>query len=283
MSARRSRRSRPSSSRASRTFGSTPRRSPPSRGRANPVGGSLLYYSLKEPVGVAGQIVPWNYPLNMATWKLAPALAAGCSVVLKPDEATPLTALRIAELAAEVGFPPGTINVVPGPGKTTGAYLVQHPGRGQDRFHRLDSDRDGDHEERRRRHQAPDARARRQEPQPRLRRCGSGQRDPELGLVDLLLGRPELRGPVAHPRRAVDLRRLRYAVLRNGRETEARRSARSGDSAGLAHLDEPPRPCPRVRGDGPGGGRRGRAGRRAGGRQRRVLSRDRACWGRHRR
>ena len=97
-------------------------------GRANPVGGSLLYYSLKEPVGVAGQIVPWNYPLNMATWKLAPALAAGCAVVLKPDEATPLTALRIAELAAEVGFPPGTINVVPGPGKTTGAYLVQHPG-----------------------------------------------------------------------------------------------------------------------------------------------------------
>ena len=97
-------------------------------GRANPVGGSLLYYSLKEPVGVAGQIVPWNYPLNMATWKLAPALAAGCAVVLKPDESTPLSALRIAELAAEVGFPPGTINVVPGPGKTTGAYLVQHPG-----------------------------------------------------------------------------------------------------------------------------------------------------------
>jgi acyl-CoA reductase-like NAD-dependent aldehyde dehydrogenase len=97
-------------------------------GRANPVGGSLLYYSLKEPVGVAGQIVPWNYPLNMATWKLAPALAAGCAVVLKPDESTPLTALRIAELAAEVGFPPGTINVVPGPGKTTGAYLVQHSG-----------------------------------------------------------------------------------------------------------------------------------------------------------
>ena len=97
-------------------------------GRANPVGGSLLYYSLKEPVGVAGQIVPWNYPMMMATWKLSPALAAGCSVVLKPDEATPLTALRMAELAAEVGFPPGTINVVPGPGKPTGSYLVQHPG-----------------------------------------------------------------------------------------------------------------------------------------------------------
>src|SRR5438876_3892455 len=90
-------------------------------GRSNPVGGSLLFYSLKEPVGVAGQIVPWNYPLMMATWKLAPALAAGCTVVLKPDPATPLTALHLAELAAEVGFPPGAVNVVPGPGKTTGA------------------------------------------------------------------------------------------------------------------------------------------------------------------
>jgi acyl-CoA reductase-like NAD-dependent aldehyde dehydrogenase len=97
-------------------------------GRSNPLGGSLLFYSLKEPVGVAGQIVPWNYPLMMTTWKLAPALAAGCAVVLKPDSATPLTALRLGELAAEVGFPPGAVNIVPGPGKTTGAYLVGHPG-----------------------------------------------------------------------------------------------------------------------------------------------------------
>ncbi|HWQ23020.1 MAG TPA: aldehyde dehydrogenase family protein [Gaiellaceae bacterium] len=97
-------------------------------GRSNPIGGSLLFYSLKEPVGVAGQIVPWNYPLMMATWKLAPALAAGCAVVLKPDPQTPLTALRLAELAAEAGFPAGAINVVPGDGPTTGAYLVRHPG-----------------------------------------------------------------------------------------------------------------------------------------------------------
>ena len=97
-------------------------------GRSNPIGGSLLFYSLKEPVGVAGQIVPWNYPLMMTTWKLAPALAAGCTIVLKPDSATPLTALRMAELAAEVGFPPGTLNVVPGPGTTVGAHLVRHPG-----------------------------------------------------------------------------------------------------------------------------------------------------------
>ena len=97
-------------------------------GRSNPIGGSLLFYSLKEPVGVCGQIVPWNYPLMMTTWKLAPALAAGCTVVLKPDSATPLSALRMAELASEVGFPPGTINVVPGPGPVVGAHLVRHPG-----------------------------------------------------------------------------------------------------------------------------------------------------------
>jgi len=97
-------------------------------GRSNPIGGSLLFYSLKEPVGVAAQIIPWNYPLMMATWKIAPALAAGCSVVLKPDPQTPLTAIRLAELAIEVGFPAGALNVVPGDGPTTGAYLVGHPG-----------------------------------------------------------------------------------------------------------------------------------------------------------
>jgi acyl-CoA reductase-like NAD-dependent aldehyde dehydrogenase len=97
-------------------------------GRSNPIGGSLLTYSLKEPVGVCAQIVPWNYPLLMAVWKLSPALAAGCAVVLKPDPQTPLSVLRIAELAHEVGIPAGAINVVPGDGPTTGAYLVKHPG-----------------------------------------------------------------------------------------------------------------------------------------------------------
>ena len=96
-------------------------------GRTMPIGGSILAYTLKEPVGVAAQIVPWNYPIMMAAWKLAPALAAGCTVVLKPDPSTPLTALRVAELAAEVGIPAGVINVVPGDGPTTGSYLVKHP------------------------------------------------------------------------------------------------------------------------------------------------------------
>jgi acyl-CoA reductase-like NAD-dependent aldehyde dehydrogenase len=97
-------------------------------GRSHPVGGSILYYALKEPVGVCGQIVPWSYPILMAAWKLSPALAAGCTVVLKPDAATPLTAIRLAELATEVGFPPGVVNVVPGDGPSTGSHLVSHPG-----------------------------------------------------------------------------------------------------------------------------------------------------------
>jgi acyl-CoA reductase-like NAD-dependent aldehyde dehydrogenase len=83
-------------------------------------------YTRREPVGVCGQIIPWNFPLLMAAWKLGPALAAGCTVVLKPAEQTPLSALRIGELALEVGFPPGVLNVLTGDGET-GAALVDHP------------------------------------------------------------------------------------------------------------------------------------------------------------
>jgi len=84
-------------------------------------------YTRREPVGVCAQVVPWNFPLLMAAWKVAPALAAGCTVVLKPAEQTPLTALRLGELALEVGFPPGVLNVLTGDG-STGAALVAHPG-----------------------------------------------------------------------------------------------------------------------------------------------------------
>ncbi len=83
-------------------------------------------YTRREPVGVCGQIIPWNFPLLMAAWKLGPALAAGCTVVLKPAEQTPLSALRLGELALEVGFPPGVLNVLTGDGET-GAALVDHP------------------------------------------------------------------------------------------------------------------------------------------------------------
>jgi acyl-CoA reductase-like NAD-dependent aldehyde dehydrogenase len=83
-------------------------------------------YTRREPVGVCAQIIPWNFPLLMAAWKLGPALAAGCTVVLKPAEQTPLSALRVGELALEVGFPPGVVNVLTGDG-STGAALVDHP------------------------------------------------------------------------------------------------------------------------------------------------------------
>ncbi len=104
-------------------------------GWADKVGGAVLpvdsqdfVYTVREPVGVVGAIVPWNFPLNLASWKFAPALAAGCTIVLKPAEETPLTALLMAEIMREAGFPPGAFNVVPGDGPTTGAALVRHPG-----------------------------------------------------------------------------------------------------------------------------------------------------------
>ena len=89
--------------------------------------GSFLSYTLRQPVGVVGQIIPWNFPLMMLAWKWGPALACGNTIVMKPAEQTPLTALRIAELAQEAGFPAGVINIVNGMGETTGAALVAHP------------------------------------------------------------------------------------------------------------------------------------------------------------
>jgi acyl-CoA reductase-like NAD-dependent aldehyde dehydrogenase len=88
----------------------------------------MFNYTVREPVGVCGLIVPWNYPLLMASWKIAPALAAGNCIILKPAEQTPLSALYLAQLFEEVGFPPGVFNVVTGFGETAGAALVEHPG-----------------------------------------------------------------------------------------------------------------------------------------------------------
>ncbi|KWF30991.1 aldehyde dehydrogenase family protein [Burkholderia pseudomultivorans] len=85
-------------------------------------------YTLREPVGVVGQIIPWNFPLNMAMWKIAPALAAGCTIVMKPSEQTPLTALRLAELALEAGIPAGVLNIVTGFGNPVGSAIAAHPG-----------------------------------------------------------------------------------------------------------------------------------------------------------
>ncbi len=96
-------------------------------GSTIPIRGDYFCYTRREPIGVCGQIIPWNFPLLMAAWKWGPALAAGNTVVMKPAEQTPLTCLRLAELALEAGFPPGVINVVPGYGPTAGAALVKHP------------------------------------------------------------------------------------------------------------------------------------------------------------
>lgn len=95
-------------------------------GETIPVDGPYFNYTLREPVGVVGAIVPWNFPLQIAAWKVAPALACGCSVVLKPSELTPLNALRFAEIAREAGLPDGVLNVVTGYGQTTGEALALH-------------------------------------------------------------------------------------------------------------------------------------------------------------
>jgi phenylacetaldehyde dehydrogenase len=89
--------------------------------------GNYFAYTLREPIGVVGQIIPWNFPLLMAAWKLGPALAAGCAIVLKPAEQTPLSALRLGELVKEAGIPDGVVNIVPGFGETAGAALAAHP------------------------------------------------------------------------------------------------------------------------------------------------------------
>ncbi|GEN33929.1 aldehyde dehydrogenase family protein [Aneurinibacillus danicus] len=96
-------------------------------GQTIPVAGNYFNYTRHEPVGVVGQIIPWNFPLLMATWKLGAALATGCTIVLKPAEQTPLSALYLGQLALEAGFPAGVINIIPGFGETAGAPLVDHP------------------------------------------------------------------------------------------------------------------------------------------------------------
>src|SRR3979411_586635 len=95
------------------------------QGKTIPVSGNYFTYTKHEPVGVVGQIIPWNFPLLMQAWKLGPALATGCTVVMKPAEQTPLSALRVGELALEAGFPPGVLNLLPGYGPTAGAALAR--------------------------------------------------------------------------------------------------------------------------------------------------------------
>jgi aldehyde dehydrogenase (NAD+) len=97
-------------------------------GETIPVKGNYLTYTLREPLGVVAAIVPWNFPLLLAAWKVAPALACGNVVILKPASQTPLTAIALGEIAVEVGLPPGVLNVITGPGSTVGQAIVEHPG-----------------------------------------------------------------------------------------------------------------------------------------------------------
>jgi acyl-CoA reductase-like NAD-dependent aldehyde dehydrogenase len=103
-------------------------------GETIPVSRPGLDFTLREPIGVCGLIVPWNFPMNMASWKLAPALAAGNTTILKPASYTPLTAIRLGELALEAGIPAGVVNVITGPGGSAGAALAAHPGVGKVAF-----------------------------------------------------------------------------------------------------------------------------------------------------
>src|SRR5262249_3272067 len=97
-------------------------------GETIPVKGNYLTYTLREPLGVVAAIVPWNFPLLLAAWKGAPALACGNVVILKPASQTPLTAIAVGEIAVEVGLPPGVLNVITGPGSSVGQAIVEHPG-----------------------------------------------------------------------------------------------------------------------------------------------------------
>ena len=97
------------------------------RGSVNNLPGQFHNYTEKEPLGVCAQIVPWNYPIMMAAWKIAPAIAVGCSVIVKPASLTPLTAIILGEICLEAGVPAGVVNVIPGSGKDVGNYLVEHP------------------------------------------------------------------------------------------------------------------------------------------------------------
>src|SRR6185369_2871224 len=96
-------------------------------GNTIPIGPGFLDYTVREPIGVSAQIIPWNYPIQIGARGIAPAIAAGCTVVMKPAEDAPMTALRLGEIALECGLPPGVVNVLPGMGPEAGAALAGHP------------------------------------------------------------------------------------------------------------------------------------------------------------
>ena len=164
-------------------------------GQTIPVSKPGLDLTLREPIGVVGLIVPWNFPLLMASWKVAPALAAGNTAILKPASYSPLTAIRLGELALEAGIPAGVLNVVTGPGRL-GRRVHRGPsGHRQGRLHRRDDDRPGDHAAGRGQREEDLARARRQEPEHRLRRRRPREVRPRVAVLGLRQHRPGLLRP----------------------------------------------------------------------------------------
>ena len=204
-------------------------------GEVGPTGPDALSLVTREPIGVVAAIVPWNYPLIITAWKLGAALATGNSVVLKPASQSPLSALRLAELAAEAGLPDGVLNVVTGPGGGHRRRPGAPSGRRQDRVHRLDRGRPvAPAGGRRDGRQGDLARARRQEPAGRAgrrRRPGDGRDDDRLG--DLLQQRPDLQRRLAAGRPSLGPRGARRADrgARAGARARASRSIRARSSA----------------------------------------------------
>ena len=192
------------------------------QGKTIPITGDYFCYTRHEPVGVVGQIIPWNFPLLMQAWKLGPALAAGCTVVMKPAEQTPLTALRVGELIVEAGFPPGVVNLLPGYGPTAGAAIARHMDvdkvafTGSTEVGKLIMQAAGDVQS-----QARHARIGRQEPEHRLRRRQYGRSHRRRASGPLFQSRAVLLRRLAAIRRGQGLRRVRR------QERRARKRARS--------------------------------------------------------
>ena len=218
--------------------------------------GNWHAYTLRQPVGVVGQIIPWNFPLMMAAWKLAPALAAGCTIVLKPAEQTPLSALRFGELLAEAGIPDGVVNIVTGYRRDGGRGARQSSRCRQDRLHRLDGSWQAHRAGGGWQPQARLARARRQVAGDRLPGRRSRSRDRRRGGRDLLQPGPMLHGGLAPVRAQVGLRQGRRGHGQQGRQYQGRPRPRSVRPARAASLQGAAHESARLHRVWPQGGRR---------------------------
>ncbi len=208
-------------------------------GETIPVAGGVAF-TFREPLGVVGLIVPWNFPLNISSWKLGPALACGNTVVLKPAELTPMSALRLSELALEAGIPEGVVNVLVGKGSVVGTRLVEHPDVAKIGF--TGSTEVGQHVMRERRRRSSASRS----SWAASRRTSSSRTPTSSGprpraVRGLRQRRPGLLRALEDPRRAERVRPLRRAPDRGDSRREGRRSRRRRDRDGPADLGGAPR------------------------------------------